>query len=112
LAAVLCLAANPKLDDAKAKLKAGKYEDAIALLEAEHKQSPKNEDVRKTLSGAHTDFGGSLMNNAELPPFRKYPAALKEFRRAVEIDPENRKAKDSIAVIEGIYKSMGRPVPK
>jgi hypothetical protein len=34
------------------------------------------------------------------------------FRDVLEIDPNNALAKDSIKLIEDIYASMGRPVPK
>ncbi|MBL8235467.1 MAG: hypothetical protein JNL98_43635, partial [Bryobacterales bacterium] len=53
-----------------------------------------------------------LMFNKDIPPFRKYPGALRQFRKTVEYDPKNAKAKEHIATIEGIYKSMGRPVPQ
>lgn len=116
LCGVLCagimLAANAKVDQAKAKVKEGKYEEAIALLETEQKAQPKNTEVKSALAQAHVAFGDSLMNNAQLPPFRKYPGALKQFRAALTYEPENKKAKENIALIEGIYKSMGRPVPQ
>ncbi|MBI1787153.1 MAG: tetratricopeptide repeat protein [Acidobacteria bacterium] len=112
LIGTLLFAAGSKVDEARAKIKAGKHEDAIALLQAEHKAQPKNDEVRLGLANAYTEFGSSLMNNAQLPPFRKYPAALKQFRLALELDRDNKKAKDNIALIESIYKSMGREVPK
>ena len=45
-------------------------------------------------------------------PRLKYRAALGDFRRALMLDPANAKAKENAAFIEGIYKSMGRPVPQ
>lgn len=112
LTAGLLLAANAKIDEAKAKLKAQKYGEAITLLRAEHEKNPKDKQVTEALSEAHTVYGESVMNNAAMPPFRKYPAALKEFRTALELDKENKKARENIDLIESIYKSMGRPVPK
>jgi hypothetical protein len=47
-----------------------------------------------------------------MPPFRKYPGALRQFRQVLTYDANNKKAKDNIALIEGIYKSMGREVPQ
>jgi Flp pilus assembly protein TadD len=38
--------------------------------------------------------------------------ALKMFREALQLDPNNALAKDGIKLIEDIYKSMGRPVPE
>lgn len=110
-AAVVALGADA-VADAKKLSKAGKHEEAIAALEAEMKKAPKNAALKPALSEAHTAYGESLMFNKDLPPFRKYPGALRQFRKAVEYDPKNAKAKEHIATIEGIYKSMGRPVPQ
>jgi tetratricopeptide (TPR) repeat protein len=111
LSAVAALAADA-VADAKKLSKDGKHEEAIAALEAEMKKAPKNAALKPALSEAHTAYGESLMFNKDLPPFRKYPGALRQFRKAVEYDPKNQKAKEHIATIEGIYKSMGRPVPQ
>lgn len=98
--------------EAKKKSKEGKHAEAIALLEGELKKSPKSAGLKVALSEAHLVYGESVMFNKELPPFRKYPEALRQFRKAVEYDAKNQKAKEHIATIEGIYKSMGRPVPQ
>ena len=98
--------------EAKKKSKDGKHDEAIAQLEAELKKNPKNAALKPALSEAYLASGESMMFNKELPPFRKYPGALKLFRKAVEYDAKNAKAKEHIATIEGIYKSMGRPVPE
>jgi tetratricopeptide (TPR) repeat protein len=111
-ACCVLFAADAKLDDAKAKVKAGKYQEAITSLDAQYKAQPKNNDVRLALADAHYQYGNSMMNDAQMPPFRKYPGALREFRKTLEYDKDNKKAKDNIALIEGIYKSMAREVPK
>lgn len=111
LAAVVALGADA-VADAKKKTKEGKHEEAIAALEAELKKSPKNAALKPALAEAHFAYGESMMFNKEMPPFRKYPGALRQFRKTVEYDPKNAKAKEHIATIEGIYKSMGRPVPQ
>jgi len=105
-------AANPAVEAARKQIKEGKFEDAIAGLDAELKKSPKNAEVKTALSDAHTAQGDFFMHNEQLPPMRKYPAALRAYRKAVEQNPANKKAKENIATIEGIYKSMGRPVPQ
>lgn len=109
--AMMAIAADA-VAEAKKLTKEGKHEEAIAALEAEMKKAPKNAALKPALSDAHTAYGESLMFNKELPPFRKYPGALRQFRKAVEYDPKNQKAKAQIATIEGIYKSMGRPIPQ
>lgn len=53
-----------------------------------------------------------IMLDPALPPREKYPQALVMFRDALQIDPNNTLAKDSIKIIEDIYKGMGRPVPE
>lgn len=53
-----------------------------------------------------------IMLDPALAPREKYPQALAMFRDALQIDPNNTLAKDSITMIEDIYKSMGRPVPQ
>jgi tetratricopeptide (TPR) repeat protein len=52
------------------------------------------------------------MLDPAVPPREKYPQALKMFREALQLDPNNALAKDGIKLIEDIYKSMGRPVPE
>jgi tetratricopeptide (TPR) repeat protein len=53
-----------------------------------------------------------VMLDPAVPPREKYPQALKMFREALQLDPNNALAKDGIKLIEDIYKSMGRPVPE
>lgn len=106
------LPASKVVTDAQNLANGGKFEEAIALLEGDLKKNPKNEETRAVLASTHFAFGEKIMFDKALPPFQKYPAALKNFRKAVEYDPKNRKAADHINTIESIYKSMGRPVPK
>ncbi len=53
-----------------------------------------------------------VMLDPKLGPKEKYPKSLGMFRDALKIDPNNALAKESIKLIEDIYKSMGRPVPE
>ena len=108
------LVAQPKaVTDAKAKARAGDYEAACATLDAALKASPKDgAAIKAALAETHFAQGDFFMNNEKMPPFRKYPAALKSFRKVLEYDRTNKKALANISTIEGIYKSMGRPVPQ
>ena len=105
-------AADAVTDAAKKKSADGKYEEAIADLDAAYKKNPKSAELKKALTDTHFAQGNSLMNNAQMPPFRKYPGALKSFRKTLEFDPNHAEAKANIKTIEDIYKSMGRPVPQ
>ena len=105
-------AADATVDQAKKQIAAKKYTEAIATLEPALKAKPKSVEIAKALSEAYTGKGDVVMNDAALPPRQKYPDALRAFRKAVELDKNNAKAKQSIDMIEGIYKQMGRPVPQ
>jgi tetratricopeptide (TPR) repeat protein len=110
--AVSLFAGDAAVDQAKKQIAGKKYDEAIATLEPALKAKPKSVEVQKALSEAYTGKADVLMNNAALPPRQKYPEALRAFRKAVELDKENKKAKDGAEMIEGIYKQMGRPVPR
>lgn len=109
---VLLLAANPKVTDAQAKIKAGKFEEAIAVLEPVYKTNQKDAEVNSTLALAHLKYGDSFMYNESLPPRQKYRPALKQYRQVLVYDPANKDAKAKINVIETIYKQMGMPIPQ
>ena len=105
-------AADEVTEAAARKIVAGKYAEAIADLDAAYKKNPGSSDYRKALAGAYFAQGQSTMNDAQLPPMRKYPAALASFRKAVELDPQHAEAKSNIKMIEDVYTSMGRPIPQ
>ncbi len=114
LSLAVLLGAEPKaVTEAKAKAKAGKYEEAIAQLDGALKTSPKEAPALKAgLADVYLSQGDFFMYNEQMPPFRKYPSALRSYRKVLEFDKTNAKAQKNIATIEGIYKSMGRPVPQ
>ena len=106
--ALSLLAANATVDQAKKLIADKKYDEAITQLE---KAKPEPE-VKKTLAEAYLGKGDSFMYNDAVPPRTKYPTALKAYREVLKYDATNKKAKENISTIEGIYKSMGRPVPQ
>jgi tetratricopeptide (TPR) repeat protein len=112
LGAVLMFGANKAVDEAKGLMKNKKFEEAVAVLEPAAKAAPKDAAVKSAMVEALMGNGDAYMYNEKLPPFKKYPAALKSYRRVLEFDKTNQKAKDNVSMIEGIYKSMGRPVPQ
>jgi tetratricopeptide (TPR) repeat protein len=113
LGSALAFGADPKLlKDAKAKVDAKKFDEAIALLDPAYKANPKDPDLNKALADAHLKNGDSYMYNEQLPPRMKYRPALKEYRAVLVYDKDNKDAKTKIQTIESIYKSMGMPIPQ
>jgi predicted Zn-dependent protease len=105
-------AADASVTQAQALLKAHKYDEAIALLDKAHTANPKSPEITKALADAYMTSADAVMADAALPPVRKYPGALRSYRKVLELDKTNAKAKANIAQIEGIYTQMGRPIPK
>ena len=104
-------AANPVVDQARKKIAEKKYDEAITQLEGAYKAKP-SPDVKKALADAYLAKADALMADESAPPRIKYPGALRSYREVLKYDPANAKAKQNIATIEGIYKSMGRPIPQ
>jgi tetratricopeptide (TPR) repeat protein len=96
---------------AKALMKEKKFEEAIKVLEEAYSKTKAGE-IKMALADAHVANGNAYMYNESLPPFQKYPNALRQFRKALEYDKTNAKAQANIKTIEDIYKSMGRPIPQ
>ena len=95
----------------KELVKEKKFDEAVKVLETVDGKT-KAGTANQPLADAHLLLGNAFMYEESLPPFRKYPSALREFRKVLSYDKENKKAKANITTIEGIYKSMGRPVPQ
>ncbi|HUS06635.1 MAG TPA: hypothetical protein VMZ52_10080 [Bryobacteraceae bacterium] len=111
LTAGTLLAADSIVTQARKKIADKKYDEAITQLDTAYKVKPQP-DVKRALGEAYVAKADSLMSDEALPPRAKYPAALRAYRHALEMDKENKKAQQGISTIEGVYKSMGRPVPQ
>jgi hypothetical protein len=57
-------------------------------------------------------YGNVALTSSALTPKEKYPLSLQMYREVLRLDPKNKEAKSNKELIEGIYKQMGRPVPK
>ena len=66
---------------------------------------------KKKLAQAYTARGTFRMNDTAAAPRVIYRAALSDYRQALKLDPTNKEAQANTALIESIYKSMGRPIP-
>lgn len=85
-----------------------KQESAVAAL----KKKPGDATLKKAYVTASLDLADKTMKSGALDSTVKYPAALKIYREVLKVDPANAEAKEWIGMIESIYQSMGKPVPK
>lgn len=92
-----------------AMLKALQTEQAAA--KAKYEKSPKDAKLKKAYVQATFKLAEAQLVSPALTPKEKYPSALRNYRTVVKLDPKNTAAKERIATIEAIYKSMGRPIP-
>ncbi|HEY3744378.1 MAG TPA: hypothetical protein VGL53_31255 [Bryobacteraceae bacterium] len=106
---MLSVALAGPVEDSQKLIKEGKYDEAISQLEkADQKQPP----IIKALTQAHMAKADAFMYNDQVSPHIRYTTALREYRKVLVYDKTNKKAQDNISLIEGIYKSMGRPIPQ
>lgn len=115
--AVLAGCSEPKADAAKlnhanALVNTGNYEQGITALDELARSSPNDLALKQSMISAHMKFANYYMFNDTLSPKIKYPAALKHYRQVLNLDPENKDAKDNAQQIVEIYKMMGREVPE
>jgi tetratricopeptide (TPR) repeat protein len=72
----------------------GKLDEALEMLRKMHKESPNNREIKKLLSNALSNQGVNLYNGGN------HVDAMKSFKEALEIDPENKGARKSLKDIE------------
>ncbi len=85
-------------------------EDAkIAQAEAKAKAKNATQADKLAAAAAYMERADIFMQ-AGRPTLYKY--ALRDYRRTLRYQPNNRHAQDSINTIVGIYKQLGRPVPE
>jgi len=109
--AIAALAADPVVESAHKKIAGKHYDEAISELETSYKAKPKPE-VKAALAEANLAKADAFMYDESAPPRVRYTTALRSYRETLKYDPQNKKAQENIATIEGIYKQMGRPIPQ
>ncbi|MCB0825036.1 MAG: hypothetical protein KDC26_02500 [Armatimonadetes bacterium] len=108
----------PTMQESKieAATRIGKQELAIARErydQAKHSyEKDRTEANKRELIAESLNYGNTMMNSPVLPPMEKYPGSLRLFRETLTLDPANSSANDNIALIEGIYESLGKPIPE
>lgn len=98
--------------EAKALLKEKKYDEGIALLEQAYAANANSQAIKQELLTACVEYGNELTFKSDLPPNQKYAKALRFYRRALQLEPQQKEALEGKNLIESIYASMGRPVPQ
>ena len=92
--------------------KLAKSEKEYKAAKAAFEKKPKDSKLKKAYVDSTVTFALGNMYSATLPPNKKYKLALQYFRQALKADPTNKLAKEQSQMIESIYKSMGKEVPK
>jgi cytochrome c-type biogenesis protein CcmH/NrfG len=102
---------RPDTPDASASAPSQPLDEKVAQLQADLAKKPNDAALKKQLADATFDNAQFYMYKSPLPPNQKYPKALSLYRQVVKLDPSNDAAKQSIDMIESIYRSMGKPIP-
>ena len=87
------------------------YKKSYDTAKAAYTKNPKDAAVTQAYVDATVKYATGTMMADSLEPHVKYPGALKLYREALKVDPNNGEAKNNKDLIEGIYKQMGRPIP-
>ncbi|HEX2786748.1 MAG TPA: hypothetical protein VHP32_02505 [Ignavibacteria bacterium] len=82
-------------------------EDSYTVYKKESSDFNKQDAINKNMAA-----GMYYTYDADLPPKDKYRPALRFFRVVLELDPNNKDAKENKEKIEEIYTMMGKPVPQ
>lgn len=99
------------LDKQELKMIAG-FAAATVKARAAYFKAPKDAAKKKAFITAAYKEADAVYVSPALGPKDKYPRALRLYREISRADSAQKKALERIGIIEGIYKSMGRPVPK
>lgn len=114
LVLVLCFAsafAFSQSDPKTEKAKIAKLEKSYVAAKSAVAKGKSDKNL-KAYTVAALAYADAVMYAGSLPPKDKYPKSLKVYREVLTYDPKNKKAKENKEMIEQIYKSMGRPIPK
>lgn len=110
VAFVLIALANAQAPN-DAKLKLQKAEKAYASTKGSWTKDKSNQAKKRAYVNATVQLGTVVMTSPLLGAKVKYPRALRLYREALKLDPNNKEAKANKKMIEDIYRSMGRPIP-
>jgi tetratricopeptide (TPR) repeat protein len=99
-------AADPNLlKAAKAKVEAGQFDAAVALLEPAFNARKHDRELRRALSETYVAYGDHYMHNPQMPVFMKQPNALRYYKLAVAYDQTNREAQRKVESMQAVSKA-------
>lgn len=85
---------------------------AYTQAKSNYAKNLKDGAAKKKLVACATSYADAVLVSPALKPTEKYPKALSLYREILRLDPKNKNAASNRDLIESIYKSMGRPIPK
>jgi hypothetical protein len=81
-------------------------------LEQAHDSAPNDSAITTLLAQELFDLAQCAMYNSPASPKYKYPIAYCLYGRVLELDADHEAAREAQAMIEEIYRSLERPLPK
>lgn len=85
------------------------YTDALNTLRGLDENDP---EIRNLKVAAHMTYALELTYGSLTEQRTRMPEALRQYRRVLQLDPENERAKVEIEQIESIYRSLNREIPQ
>ncbi|MEX0773384.1 MAG: hypothetical protein WEB89_10695 [Balneolales bacterium] len=85
------------------------FEEALDILADKDQDS---DVVQQLLIATHMNYALYLTHESDLGMKERMPSALRHFRRVLELDPGNTRARAESEQIESIYRSLGRDIPE
>lgn len=85
---------------------------AYVTAKGAYTKKPSDAKLKKAYVVATVKFATATMTSGALSSKEKYPGALRLYREALKVDPKNKEALQNKQMIEQIYQSMGKPIPK
>ena len=90
-----------------------KAEAAAEKLNKQLKAKPKDAALKQKVAEAYYQAGHALEYSTKIAsPRTRYAGALKHYRKCLALNPKHAGAIREKDQIEGIYRSMGRPIPQ
>ncbi|HEY3783253.1 MAG TPA: hypothetical protein VGL56_19410 [Fimbriimonadaceae bacterium] len=80
-------------------------------VKAKFDKHPKDPALKGKFVKINDALANATMTCDALTPHQKYAGALKLYRVSLKTDPRDPEADKWVREIEGIYKSMHRPIP-